>query len=127
MRYYLATLSRAQASAGLVPPSAAQSIADTCKVGLFDIPKIVREGVASGDIANCLAVGLHHASALAIADTIGPFEFDPHNMRANLEAQRGSAPPFDGNSKISVEQTERTARVVQCQTAKLRSILQANR
>ena len=47
---YEAALSRAQANAGVIPLAAAQSIAGTCKVELFDVSKIVRESHRLGDM-----------------------------------------------------------------------------
>ena len=43
MLRFEAALARAQASVGLIPQSAAQSIVGTCKVELFDVPKLARE------------------------------------------------------------------------------------
>ncbi|MDB5963514.1 MAG: 3-carboxy-cis,cis-muconate cycloisomerase [Polaromonas sp.] len=51
MLRFEAALARAQASAGLIPAAAAQSIIGTCQVELFDVAKIVRESVAVGSIA----------------------------------------------------------------------------
>jgi 3-carboxy-cis,cis-muconate cycloisomerase len=51
MLRFEASLARAQASAGLIPEAAAQSIAGTCKVELFDVAKIVRESGRAGSIA----------------------------------------------------------------------------
>lgn len=51
MLRFEASLARAQASVGLIPDAAAQSIIGTCKVELFDVPKIVRESARAGSIA----------------------------------------------------------------------------
>lgn len=56
MLLFHAALSRAQASNGMIPASAAQSIVGTCKVELFDVPKLTRE---SGRV-RCLADPLLH-------------------------------------------------------------------
>ena len=42
---------RAIKGAGLVPEAAAQSIIGTCRVELFDVAKIVREGARAGSVA----------------------------------------------------------------------------
>ncbi len=51
MLRFEAALARAQASVGLIPEAAAQSIIGTCKIELFDAPKIVRESIRAGSIA----------------------------------------------------------------------------
>jgi 3-carboxy-cis,cis-muconate cycloisomerase len=51
MLRFEAALARAQASCGLIPDSAAQSIIGTCKVGLFDVARIVRDSAFSGSLA----------------------------------------------------------------------------
>lgn len=51
MLRFEASLARAQASVGLIPEAAAQSIIGTCKVELFDVAKIVRESGRAGSIA----------------------------------------------------------------------------
>lgn len=51
MLRFEASLARAQASVGLIPEAAAQSIIGTCKVELFDVTKIVRESVRAGSVA----------------------------------------------------------------------------
>ena len=51
MLRFEASLARAQAAAGLIPESAAQSIIGTCKVDLLDVAKIVRESARSGSLA----------------------------------------------------------------------------
>ena len=54
MLRFEAALARAQAGVGLIPQAAAQSIIGTCKVDLFDVPKIVRESAR----ASCIAIPL---------------------------------------------------------------------
>jgi 3-carboxy-cis,cis-muconate cycloisomerase len=51
MLRFEASLARAQATLGLIPEAAAQSIIDTCKVELFDVAKIVRESACTSSIA----------------------------------------------------------------------------
>ena len=51
MLRFEASLARAQASSGLIPHTAAQSIIDPCKVELFDVSKIVRESGRAGTLA----------------------------------------------------------------------------
>lgn len=53
-----ASLARAQASAGLIPEAAAQSIIGTCKIELFDVAKIVRESARAGDMVTPLVKSL---------------------------------------------------------------------
>jgi 3-carboxy-cis,cis-muconate cycloisomerase len=71
MLRFEAALARAQASVGLIPQAAAQSIVGTCKVELFDVLKLVRE-VGS---ARCAALPL----VKSLRETVGLF---------NPEAQR---------------------------------------
>lgn len=59
-----AALARAQAAAGLIPESAAQSIIGTCKVELFDVGQILREGSRSGNIVVPLVGNLRETVAL---------------------------------------------------------------
>lgn len=65
MLRYQAALSRAQANAELIPAGAAQSIIGTCKVELFDVPKLTRE---SGRV-RCLAAPL----LAGLRETVGLF------------------------------------------------------
>jgi 3-carboxy-cis,cis-muconate cycloisomerase len=51
MLRFEASLARAQASVGLIPETAAQSIIGACKVELFDVSKIVRESGRAGTLA----------------------------------------------------------------------------
>jgi 3-carboxy-cis,cis-muconate cycloisomerase len=64
MLRFEAALTRAQASAGLIPPSAAQSIIGTCKVELFDCPKLVRESARCRCIATPFVASLRETVAL---------------------------------------------------------------
>lgn len=84
-----AALARAQAEVALVPQSAAQSIIGTCKVDLFDCPKLVRESahlhclaeplvdslretvaLFNPDAANFVHLGLDHRDLVNIALTL---------------------------------------------------------
>jgi 3-carboxy-cis,cis-muconate cycloisomerase len=51
MLRFEAALAAAEAASGLVPAAAAQSIIGTCKVELFDVPAIVRDGQRAGTVA----------------------------------------------------------------------------
>ena len=51
MLRFEASLASAQASVGLIPETAAQSIIGACKVELFDVSKIVRESGRAGTLA----------------------------------------------------------------------------
>lgn len=64
MLCFEAALARAQASVGLIPQTAAQSIIGTCKVELFDVPKIVRESARAGCIATPLVKSLKETVGL---------------------------------------------------------------
>lgn len=59
-----AALAQAQAEFGLIPAEAAASIAGTCKVELFDAPKIVRDGASSGSLALPLVKSLRETVGL---------------------------------------------------------------
>lgn len=59
-----AALARAQAGAGLIPQEAAQSIIGTCKVELFDLPKLVRESIQSRCLVTPLVSSLRETVAL---------------------------------------------------------------
>jgi 3-carboxy-cis,cis-muconate cycloisomerase len=71
MLCFEAALARAQADVGLIAQTSAQSIIGTCKVDLFDVPKIVREGARLDGIATSLiqslkeTVGLFNPQAAA--------------------------------------------------------------
>lgn len=64
-------LATAQAAVGLIPEASAKTIADTCKVELFDVARIVRESARAGSIAIPLVkilkdtVGLFNPDAVA--------------------------------------------------------------
>ena len=64
MLRFEAALARAQASAGLIPQTAAQSIIGTCKVELFDVPKLVRESARCCSLATPLVTSLRETVAL---------------------------------------------------------------
>ena len=64
MLRFEASLARAQAAVGLIPESAALSIAGTCKVELFDVAKIVRESARAGSLAIPLVKSLRETVAL---------------------------------------------------------------
>jgi 3-carboxy-cis,cis-muconate cycloisomerase len=68
MLRFEAALARAQASVGLIPQSAAQSIVGTCKVDLFDVPKLVRESGRT----HCMASPL----VSRLRETVGLFNQD---------------------------------------------------
>ncbi|MES2512137.1 MAG: lyase family protein [Pseudomonadota bacterium] len=68
MLRFESSLARAQASVGLIPEAAAQSIIGTCKVELFDVTKIVRESVRAGSVAIPLVKSL--------TETVGLFNKD---------------------------------------------------
>ena len=64
MLRFEAALARAQASAGLIPEVAAQTIIRSCKVELFDVDKIVRDSGRAGSIAIPLVNSLKEAVGL---------------------------------------------------------------
>lgn len=64
MLRFEAALAQAQAEEGLIPADAARSIADSCKVELFDVDKIVREGARAGSVATPLVLALREAVGL---------------------------------------------------------------
>ena len=59
-----AALARAQARVGLIPQEAAQSIIGTCKVELFDVPRLVRESARTRCLATPLVASLRETVAL---------------------------------------------------------------
>ena len=75
MLRFEASLARAQASAGLLPEAAAQSIVGTCKVELFDVAKIVRESGRAGSIAIPLVKSLKETVGLFNKDAAGYVHF----------------------------------------------------
>ncbi|MDB5847420.1 MAG: pcaB [Rhodoferax sp.] len=64
MLRFEAALARAQAATGLIPEGAAKSIIGSCKVELFDVPKLVRESGRAGSIAVPLVRSLKEAVGL---------------------------------------------------------------
>lgn len=64
MLQFESALARAQADCGLIPAAAAQSIIGTCKVELFDAPKIVRDSVRAGSLAIPLVKSLKETVGL---------------------------------------------------------------
>ncbi|MGH8847831.1 MAG: lyase family protein, partial [Polaromonas sp.] len=75
MLRFEASLARAQASVGLIPEAAAQSIIGTCKVELFDVAKIVRESGRAGSIAIPLVKSLKETVGLFNQDAAGFVHF----------------------------------------------------
>ncbi|MDD2844930.1 MAG: lyase family protein [Rhodoferax sp.] len=59
-----AALARAQADAGLLPHATAMSIIGTCKVELFDVPKLARESAYARCLATPLVASLRETVAL---------------------------------------------------------------
>lgn len=70
MLRFEASLARAQASVGLIPQAAAQSIIGTCKVELFDVAKIVRESGRAGSLAIPLVNSLRETVGLFNQDAV---------------------------------------------------------
>ncbi len=68
MLRFEAALARAQADTGLIAASAAQSIAGTCKIELFDVPKLVRESTRVRCLATPLLGSLRETVALFNTD-----------------------------------------------------------
>lgn len=66
-----AALARAQASAGLIPEAAAQSIIGTCRIELFDVAKIVRDSARSGGMVAPLVKSLKEAVGLFNPEAAG--------------------------------------------------------
>lgn len=64
MLRFEAALARAQATCGLIPESAALSIIGTCKVGLFDVARIVRDSAFAGSLAIPMVSGLKETVGL---------------------------------------------------------------
>jgi 3-carboxy-cis,cis-muconate cycloisomerase len=75
MLRFEASLARAQASAGLIPEAAAQSIIGTCKIELFDVAKIVRESGRAGSIAIPLVKALRETVGLFNKEAAGFVHF----------------------------------------------------
>ena len=72
MLRFESALAAAQAELGLIPASAAQSIAGSCKVELFDVAKIVRDSGRAGSVAIPLVKSLKESVTLFNADAL-PF------------------------------------------------------
>ena len=70
MLRFEAALAQAQAEVGLIPQAAAQSIAGTCKVELFDASKIVRESARAGSLAIPLVRALKETVRLFNPDAV---------------------------------------------------------
>ncbi len=69
------SLARAQASVGLIPEAAAQSISGTCKVELFDVAKIVRDSGRAGSVAIPLVKSLKETVGLFNKEAVGYVHF----------------------------------------------------
>lgn len=65
-----AALAQAQAQCGVIPAAAAQSIVGTCKVDLFDAPKIVRDSGRAGSLAIPLVKSLRETVGLFNPDAV---------------------------------------------------------
>lgn len=76
MLRFEAALARSQARLGIIPESAAQTIAGSCKVELFDAAKIFRDGGRGGGVANPLVHSLEEAVGLFNADAVPFVHFD---------------------------------------------------
>ena len=72
MLRFESALAAAQAELGLIPASAAQSIAGSCKVELFDVAKIVRDSGRAGSVAIPLVKSLKESVTLFNAEAL-PF------------------------------------------------------
>ena len=75
MLRFEAALARAQASAGLLPQAAAMSIIGTCKVELFDVPKLVRESASARCLATPLVASLRETVALFNPEAVSLVHF----------------------------------------------------
>ena len=75
MLRFEAALANAQASVGLIPEAAAQSIVGTCKVELFDAAKIVRESARAGSLAIPLVKSLKETVGLFNRDAVAYVHF----------------------------------------------------
>lgn len=71
MLRFEAALARAQASVGLMGQAPAQSIIGTCKVDLFDVPKLVRESARTRCLATPLVSSLRETVALFNPEAAG--------------------------------------------------------
>ena len=70
MLRFEASLARAQASAGLIPESAAQTIVDRCKIELFDVSQIVRDSGRAGTLAIPLMKSLKEKVGLSNPEAV---------------------------------------------------------
>ncbi|MES2530651.1 MAG: 3-carboxy-cis,cis-muconate cycloisomerase [Pseudomonadota bacterium] len=70
MLRFESALAGAQAAVGLIPESAAHSIASSCKVELFDVAKIVRDSGRAGSVAIPLVKSLKESVALFNPDAL---------------------------------------------------------
>ena len=75
MLRFEASLARAQASVGLIPEAAAQSIIGSCKVELFDVARIVRDSGLAGSIAIPLVKSLRETVGLLNQQAAGFVHF----------------------------------------------------
>ena len=80
MLRFEAALARAQAGAGLIPQATAMSIIGTCKVELFDVPKLVRESARTGCLATPLVASLRETVALFNPDAVNRVHFGCSNQ-----------------------------------------------
>ncbi|WP_295855884.1 lyase family protein, partial [uncultured Xylophilus sp.] len=70
MLRFEAALAQAQAQVGLIPEAHARSIVNTCKVDLFDVPRIVRDSARAGSVAIPLVKALKEAVGRVEADAV---------------------------------------------------------
>lgn len=75
MLRFEAALALAQAQAGLIPEAAAHSIADICKVELFDVSRIVRDSARAGSLAIPLVKALKDTVLLFNPDAVAYTHF----------------------------------------------------
>ncbi len=75
MLRFEAALARAQAGAGLLPQATAMSIIGTCKVELFDVPKLVRESARTRCLATPLVASLRETVALFNPEAVSRVHF----------------------------------------------------
>lgn len=75
MLRYEAALARAQAHVGLIDAATAETIANTCKVDLFNVPKIVRESGQAGSLAIPLVKVLKETVGLFNRDAVAKTHF----------------------------------------------------
>lgn len=94
MLRFEASLARAQAKAGLIPESAAQSIAGTSKIELFDVPKIVRECAQHGDLALSLVQNLKDTVAIFNQEACAYVHFECTGREAAQTAMAIEAQQF---------------------------------